>query len=45
MLLEELKALRIREPDPEVASVLNEVSVFVERAVDQIHTYVRFVGD
>ena len=45
VLLEELQDLRNREPDTELASVLLEVSAFVERAVDQVHTYVRFVGD
>ena len=45
VLLEELRALQRQHPDPELASVLSEMCAFVERAVDQIHTYVRFVGD
>jgi hypothetical protein len=45
VLLDELRVLSAREPDAELASILVEAAQFVERAVDQIHTYVRFVGD
>lgn len=45
VLLEELRALRNRESDTELAAVLGEVSEFIEHAADQVHTYVRFVGD
>ena len=45
VLLAELRALSKRVSDPELVAILVEVSQFVERAVDQIHTYVRVVGD
>ncbi len=45
VLLEELRALQRKRAGDELASVLSELCAFVERAVDQPHTYVRFVGD
>jgi hypothetical protein len=45
VLLEELRVLSARESDAELATILVEVARFVERAANQIHTYVRFVGD
>ena len=45
VLLEELRSLQRQESDADLASVLAELCRFLERAVDRIHTYVRFVGD
>jgi hypothetical protein len=44
VLLEELRALS-RPAEPELSAVLTELTRFVERAADRIHTYVRFIGD
>ena len=45
VLLEELRTLRHVTLDTELAAVLTELCAFVEQAVGQIHTYVRFIGD
>ena len=45
VLLDELHALREREPHTERASVLAELAEFIQRAADRVHVYVRFVGD
>ena len=45
VLLEELRTVQRQHSDPQLASVLREMCEFVERAVDQVHTYVRFAGD
>jgi len=45
VLLDELRALRRNHPDPELASIIAELCTFIEPAVDQVHTYVRFLGD
>lgn len=45
VLLDELQALRACLVDPDLTSVLDELSRFVTPAVGQIHTYVRFLGD
>jgi hypothetical protein len=44
-LLSELRALDNRLTDPELRLALRGLIPVVERAVDQVHTYVRFIGD
>jgi hypothetical protein len=45
VLLAELRALRQRAPDPEGATMLDDLLRYLEAATEQVHTYVRFVGD
>ena len=45
VLLEELQALRARLHDAELVSVIDALSAFVQRALDRVHIYVRFIGD
>ena len=45
MLLGELRALEQRLPEPALKLALRGLIHFVEAAADQVHTYVRFIGD
>lgn len=45
VLLEELRALQSAHSDIELASVVGEACSYMEAALDQVHTYVRFIGD
>jgi hypothetical protein len=45
VLLSELRALGARAPRADVAALLDDLCAFIERAVDHVHTYVRFIGD
>ena len=44
-VLLELEMLSTREHEPEVGRHLRAVREFVQQAVDQTHTYIRFYGD
>lgn len=44
-LLSELRALDGRLTDPELRFALRGLISVVERAVDHVHMYVRFIGD
>jgi hypothetical protein len=45
VLLDELAAYCTALPDGELAAVGTELVAFLQQAVDQVHVYVRFVGD
>ena len=45
VLLAELEGLRAGLVEPDLMSVLDELLRFIGRAIDQVHNYVRFVGD
>ena len=45
VLLQELRVEEQRQTDSEVIAHLGKVIMLVERAVDQMHAYVKFVGD
>jgi hypothetical protein len=45
VLIAELRALDAREPEPSLRMVLHSLVTFIEPAIDELHTYVRFVGD
>lgn len=45
VLLQELRVAEQHQADPEVKAHLGKVARLVERAVDQVHTYIKFVGD
>ena len=45
VLLDELVTYCAALPDGELAAVGTELIAFLQQAVDQVHVYVRFVGD
>jgi hypothetical protein len=45
VLLDELRQLRGQLRDEAQALVVDDLCAFIERALDQTHTYVRFLGD
>lgn len=45
VLLGELRNAEQQQTDPEIRSHLGQVCRLVEQAVDQMHTYIRFIGD
>jgi hypothetical protein len=45
VLIEELRDLRDRVTEPEAVEVLSGLLGFLQCAVDQVHMYVKFIGD
>ncbi len=45
VLLEELRDLRDRQTVSESIELLNDLLRFLQSAVNQVHTYVKFIGD
>lgn len=45
VLLQELRVAEQQQTDSEARVHLGKVIRLVERAVDQVHTYIKFVGD
>lgn len=45
VLIDELHDLRNRVGDPKDVEVLDALLRFLESAVDQVHTYIKFIGD
>ena len=45
VLIDELRALRRSFQNDDHAAAIDELCTFIEAALDQVHTYVRFLGD
>ena len=45
VLLEELRSELAQDLEPRLRDHLQQVVALVERAVDQTHTYIKFIGD
>jgi hypothetical protein len=45
VLIEELRALNRSAADPEAKQLLADLIAYVQKALKQVHTYVKFTGD
>jgi hypothetical protein len=45
VLLDELREVRTQLTDPELRSMIDTLSAMVQRAANEVHTYIRCIGD